>query len=876
MALVDLDLWQKRDNPLVDLYVTTDYQLETILKNAPESKTGTGKALLYIQESLAGKRLPTEALEAAQAAPIKRSNPELLILMLAGWAELACRVGRTSEAEALLERANVLISTRTHPVVKASALFAESVFRDTTGNKAKCEEILRDIVGFLPTHCARRKYYVWELGLFLAQQGRGVEFQQEIRELSWQCNDQFKMLRVLMVQFVDAVETGHTREASLLMSQIAHDITQIRKLARMPWRYQTLLKLMQECITEKDSPLAQPQRLKRPPAWLKVLYSLMSRNTEDALSLARQEASRLSDSVLGAGFESLNLIRAELAAGKWEGAKRLLKMRQERGNAHYLDDFFYARVELLADNKKAASRHFAAVLNAIDHYRARGRLDFELRLACELSQGDIVLLTQSAAKISRRASTRTSVRRQESPPEVSGGDKSPRRSVNLIIGRSTAIAEIRQAIIRFANLKAPVLVMGETGTGKDLVARALHDASKRKRHRYIPVNCGSITETLLESELFGHERGAFTGADKANKGLFEEAGHGTIFLDEIGSISPALQKALLRVMETGEIRAVGSGKTRKINCRILAATNADLAELAETGGFRKDMLYRLQRLGLYIPPLRERSDDIMMLSRHFLDIGRAIGTHAHVAKDLRKALETFEWPGNVRQLKNVIERMRLMNSDKLTYTITDLDIDFQPVNTPSRNLPQEPVQEPQEYVEPADQAIQTAPAMAPQAASIDAFIKGGTSSVRRIDRLRELFTKYEKLTRSEIIKILGVSPNTATKDLKTLCDEGLVERIEPSASTRSHYFVLKKADEPVVEPAPIEPPPEPEPEPPAAPKVPTMRIRPKTSARVSAGKQPKTKAAPKTRAKAEAKTKAKTTAKAKSAAKSKSRSKPGK
>ncbi|MBM4094653.1 MAG: sigma-54 factor interaction domain-containing protein, partial [Planctomycetes bacterium] len=208
-------------------------------------------------------------------------------------------------------------------------------------------------------------------------------------------------------------------------------------------------------------------------------------------------------------------------------------MRASRGNTHYLDDLFLARAELLAGNRQQARRHFARLLDSAARYNARGRLDFELRLSSELKHGDVVLLSQPAPE--RGPERREPAPRPESPPTER--ERAPVSALDSIIGKSGVVRALKENIARFAPLDAPVLVTGETGTGKELAALALHEESPRGREPFLTVNCGSITDTLLESELFGHERGAFTGAEKANKGIFEEAGRGTVFLDEIGSIS---------------------------------------------------------------------------------------------------------------------------------------------------------------------------------------------------------------------------------------------------------------------------------------------------------------------------------------------------
>jgi DNA-binding NtrC family response regulator len=362
-------------------------------------------------------------------------------------------------------------------------------------------------------------------------------------------------------------------------------------------------------------------------------------------------------------------------------------------------------------------------------------------------------------------------------------------ALDAIIGKSGVVRALKENIARFAPLDAPVLVTGETGTGKELAARALHEESPRCREPFIAVNCGSITDTLLESELFGHERGAFTGADKANKGIFEEAGKGTVFLDEIGSISPRLQGSLLRVLETGEARAVGSPRARTVQCRIVAATNVPLETLVSGGQFRSDLFFRLKRLEVSVPTLRERREDIPLLVRHFLDAGRPLGQHAAMARQLESRFIEYEWPGNVRELRNVVERMRLLHSDKMLYDLPDVDIKLLHTAPAPAPAAPEPAGAPPAAPAPAP-ANRASPAASFQATDRDvgAVLAESRSAVRRVERLKELFEQHSKLTRSEIIRITGVSPNTATKDLKALCDEGFVRRVEPSSSSRSYYF----------------------------------------------------------------------------------------
>jgi DNA-binding NtrC family response regulator len=227
-----------------------------------------------------------------------------------------------------------------------------------------------------------------------------------------------------------------------------------------------------------------------------------------------------------------------------------------------------------------------------------------------------------------------------------------------IVASSEAMKEVLEMVARVAPTDAAVLIQGESGTGKELIARAIHQNSKRKDAAFIPINCGALPENLLESELFGHVKGAFTGAHQNKKGMFEEADGGTLFLDEIGEMSTPLQVKLLRVLQDFEVRRVGSNTGVKVDVRVLAATNQKLQQRIKEGAFREDLYYRLQVILINLPPLRERKDEILPLVEHYLAIykkkfGKPI---AGLSASAEKALLEYSWPGNVRELANVVER----------------------------------------------------------------------------------------------------------------------------------------------------------------------------------------------------------------------------
>ncbi|MBX5484503.1 MAG: sigma-54-dependent Fis family transcriptional regulator [Myxococcaceae bacterium] len=231
-----------------------------------------------------------------------------------------------------------------------------------------------------------------------------------------------------------------------------------------------------------------------------------------------------------------------------------------------------------------------------------------------------------------------------------------------LVGRSPAILEVYKQVARAATSNVPVLITGETGTGKEAVARALHQRSARASGPFIPVDCGAIAESLMESELFGHAKGAFTGAAGARKGLFEEAHGGTLFLDEIGDVGLKIQSQLLRALQEGEIRRVGESTPISVDVRVVAATNKDLGALVKEGRFREDLLYRLDVVHLHLPPLRERSEDIPALVEQFVQLHARGGGRAVVTEEAMQRLVAYDWPGNVRQLENVVARALALNT----------------------------------------------------------------------------------------------------------------------------------------------------------------------------------------------------------------------
>jgi two-component system, NtrC family, nitrogen regulation response regulator NtrX len=251
-----------------------------------------------------------------------------------------------------------------------------------------------------------------------------------------------------------------------------------------------------------------------------------------------------------------------------------------------------------------------------------------------------------------------------------------RRAAELrhsMVGQSPALATVTEAIRRAAPTNATVLILGESGAGKELVARAIHRNSQRSRERFVQVNCAAIPEELIESELFGHEKGSFTGATEKQIGKFEQADRGTIFLDEVGDMSQKTQAKVLRVLQEGEVERLGSARTLKVDVRVIAATNKDLEAEIERGTFREDLYFRLSVIPIHVPPLRERTEDIPALVRHFIELFARENNFRpkRFSPAALEAMQQHRWKGNVRELRNTVERLLIMAPGD-TIEVTDL------------------------------------------------------------------------------------------------------------------------------------------------------------------------------------------------------------
>lgn len=295
---------------------------------------------------------------------------------------------------------------------------------------------------------------------------------------------------------------------------------------------------------------------------------------------------------------------------------------------------------------------FGSVRNAVDAMK-QGAADYLLK---PISQDELLLTVGRTLENSQLRRENQFCKRQLHAREARN---------RFLIGKSPALAEVMRTIEAVADDDITVLIQGESGSGKELVAQAVHKHSPRSGRSFVTVDCCTLQEKLFESELFGHEKGSFTGADRQKKGLIEVAEGGTLFLDEIGEIDGVIQAKLLRVLETGRFRRLGGTKDLNSQVRVVAATNRDLAEMVDQGDFRADLYYRLNAFNILVPPLRDRREDIPLLAEHFV---RHHSFSRRIEKQLSNAtvrkLVSYDWPGNIRELKNVIERAIILSRDK--------------------------------------------------------------------------------------------------------------------------------------------------------------------------------------------------------------------
>ncbi len=766
----------RKYHPVVEAWVVGAGSLYDILRDPPDPGHPLVKAMKRVRDRKlgAGDIGNEEMFQTLEAVSLEGADRELVMLFLFFWLSASHTEGRATEVGALAARMEAMATADLPPELTMLAAAARGLHFAQLGDTVRSREYAERAIRMLPRSSPRYRINMASYMMNLAVNGLAGPLEDELADFRKGLIGRQSAFGAL-VGFIHCLEMCRPEEALEFLLEVRRDPTEVALHAGALEDSTAVVMAMQG-----QAPDEQAGASCAPAA---VVAHLLARRPDAALRAVRIQAEKDAEFfVKRSNFESFGLLRAELGSGHGEAARRVLDRRREIGNVHpYMNDLLLARIELLAGRREEAARRFAAAWRSAEHYRALTRLEFELRLACELTAADGLWLARAVQEKLAGDAPRgmpTSGRPAQDPTAPSA--PAAGRGLARLAGTSPVMERVRELVGRFAPLDVPVLILGETGTGKELAARALHESGPRAGEPFVAVNCGSITASLLESELFGHDRGAFTGAVRARRGLFEEAGRGTILLDEIGDMPLELQAALLRVLETGEVRPVGSSRSRKVACRVLAATNADLEERVRAGAFRQDLFYRLARLEIRLTPLRERRRDILPLAERFLAEGRSDGLVPTLAPELRAALEGGDWPGNARELRNAVERMRLVNSDKLHYELADFKV------------------APEAGAEGSADGTASSGGAGRRSVSPSGGPGGALnprSAFRRLDRLRAAFREHRKLGRAEAARLLGVSLPTATRDLRALCSAGLIRKVMPGASPASHYFEMREEEQ---------------------------------------------------------------------------------
>lgn len=763
-------------HPLVKDYLEKFNFASEILPAHHYPQTPIVLAILDLKSALLKKIDPALARISAERAILeKEDNLELILIFLEMWFRLSVQNGRGNEPESILKRIKNIPTDNLSPEFKVIEKTCAGIICGTKNNLNEMIATFTEAIDQLPQNSVIYKRIFIKICLAESCRGRLNKYLEKISEVKKRQDDESILGNLKIAEFFNLVEQANFQKAEILLpwlekyeafTNIIMNSSNILKLT---------LKIIQNYFNNKITPANKAIILKDQPPWVQSAYYLLLREPILSLESAKKDV-ELVKNAGHLGFLSDTFIRAELANRNHEAARWIIEQKEHEGNFLGFEHFFLARIEILAGNQEKAKYHLRKLKEFVFKYGFEKRIEIELDLACELN---INLYNRLLKECDQIESTRIVI----NPKPIKVITNS-----NILYGKSDAISNLKNQIEKLAPLNIPVLITGETGTGKDLVARILHNSSPRSKEPFISVNCAAISENLLQSELFGYEKGAFTGALSNHKGIIEEAGLGTVFLDEIGDISQQLQIVLLRLLENGEYRPIGSNRTQKMACRVIAATNAPLEKLVEKNTFRKDLYYRLERFLISIPPLREHKEDICELAFYFLKKDRDPSYKVSLSSDLIKALEIYKWPGNIRELRNVMERMRFMNLNKQQFNLSDLDKEYLPVN---KNILVEDKSGFYPIVSIESTSAEINQLSAPNPA-VKSKYQGKKNNHLRTDTLKRMFQKYKKLSKTEAAKALNCSINSISDDINTLLNEGFIEKIEPSIAPRTHYYQIIK------------------------------------------------------------------------------------
>lgn len=675
-------------------------------------------------------------------------------------------------------RANVIHSIgvslsieKLDPTLQSYFFLSTAALKHYEGKFNERDLLLKKSMVLIERKSPRYRTILYGLAFLKSQEGRLNDLNQEDLEMIDAPSNEEQKIVGLDLRLANYIFTGNFEEGSKLLSKYQSSFN--GNISFIPESKISLIKILKGDFNDENF------QDKRTKLYVSILNAFAKGKLAEAMNLYQKLQSNKTLFVQEFPFEEYFQLNYELCTKNKGMARFIIQENVQKRNLRYFDDFYFARLQLLEMNRTGAAESFRRLMKNVEHYGALNRLQFEIQFAHELEPSDIMNLMNSLDE--EEIVTDLTLNKEEVEPKKRGI-----KGVQLLIGKSPAISKVKELILIFASLKDPVLISGETGTGKEVVARAIHAEGKNSKDPFLAINCGSLTESLLQSELFGYVAGAFTGAQREKKGIFEAAGKGTVFLDEFGGITPQMQVSLLRVIESNEIRLIGGTKTRLIECKIVIATNVDLQKAVEEKKFREDLYFRLTRFDIKLPPLRERNEDIPLLIEHFLENKKALkGKQQSVAQELIDILKNYGWPGNIRELKNEMERLGVLHADK--EILNREDFDFTRLQGFTLKTPVH--KEIAKAKESISESFYTKELNISKE-QILKIVERGSIAENRERIFKELFKKYKKLTRSQIVEIININPGTATKELQGLCKSGFIRKLMPTKSVKSHYFEL--------------------------------------------------------------------------------------
>jgi len=698
------------------------------------------------------------------------SDLRSFVQMLAKTAGTAIEMGMLPDALRILERGHVM--AREARDTRLSLRFAEMecntwFFQDRLDLAlAKQEKLLADLSTGRQLQGRWLAYRIhWE-----ARSGLLGQVQKHLGEYTGALASGAPHPRVLLAEADFWLEAGELGRALACSDRAIADATDYIPFT---WGWEPRIRLLlglgrieeAEALAEEHGAKASPGRrvAARHPAVLPALRAAiaLARDERDAL---RRHVAEVLDAPQLRPIEknrALFLLAQEaLVSGRPRGARVILQ-RLDPGQRDWRCAAAWARLCVGEGKNEEARRHVARLLDPRFPLLAAERF----RWAREMSVYQTVQLLSPARPAVAPAAPVPEMRSAPPRQAAAGLHAAELR----LVGVSPALERVRGQIARFASESAPVLITGETGTGKEVVATLLHRRGPRASAPLLPVNCAALSGALIESELFGHVRGAFSGATRDHAGIFLAAKNGTVLLDEIQVLPLESQARLLRVLENGEVRPVGSSRARKCEARIIATSNRRLEDAVAQQRFRSDLFYRLARLRIDIPPLRERKEDILPLARFFLSQFYE-EFDVSFTSDLADRLQAYDYPGNVRELRNRIERIAVFAGDGPVLDAEWLDTAPDSPPSPATSPP------PGSAADPCMPSVPDLPGHA------------RLNTEDRRDRIMELFARHKRLTRKKVILLLGCSGGTASRDLATLEQRGLIRRVITSGNLCTSYY----------------------------------------------------------------------------------------